>query len=50
MALPFDVTVHCFVNGENHVAVVHRRIRLFFLPMSPQAVADRKTQIVKECK
>lgn len=49
-ALPFDMTVHCFVNGEDHVVVVHRRIRLFFLPMSPHAVAVRKTQIMEECE
>ena len=50
IALPFDTTVHCFVNGEDHVVVVQRRIRLFFLPHSPQSAADRKVREVEGCE
>ena len=50
IALPFDTTVHCFVNGEDHIVVVPRRIRLFFLPHSPQSAADRKVREVEGCE
>ena len=50
IALPFDTTVHCFVNGEDHVVVVQRRIRLFFLPHSPQSASDRKAREIEECE
>jgi len=50
IAQPFDTTVHCIVNGEDHVVVVQRRIRLFFLPHSPQSAPDRKVREVEGCE
>ena len=48
--MPFEVTVHCFVNGEDRVLVIHRRLRLFFLPVSPQAALRRRSQNIEECE
>jgi len=49
IATPFEESVECYVNGEQHVLVVHRRIRLFFFPASPRAGPVDRAEIAEEC-